>query len=59
MIHWKDCDVEIKRTQQERWRKRVCRWEIEGESCNGVSRSCYDDEPHDICKVCDKLRGDA
>lgn len=60
MIHWKDCDIAYSRRGRERWRRNVCKWETRRDGlCNGVGRSCGDDEPHDICKVCDKLRGDA
>ena len=60
MIRWKDCDADYSRAQRARWRRDVCRWEVEEDgACFGVGRSQDDDEPHDICKVCDKLRGDA
>lgn len=60
MIHWKDCDMPVLPARRKYWRRNVCRWEIGNDgTCNGVGRSRDDDEPHDICKVCDRLRGDA
>jgi hypothetical protein len=61
MIRWKDVGTEYTNAQRARWRRRVCEWELrvdgnaEG-TCMGVSRG-DDDEPHNICKACDRLIG--
>lgn len=60
MIHWKDCGFAYSKAIREQWRSNVCKWETKKDgACLGVGRSRGDDEPHDICKACDKLRGDA
>lgn len=59
MIRWKEHGIDWPHPRRERWRRSVCRLEIRRDgTCMGVAR-WDDDEPHDICKACDRLEGDA
>ena len=53
MIHWSQLEHQMTLKEQRIWRREMC---AKSETCDGYSRSEFDDEPCDVCKVCDKLR---
>ena len=56
MIRWSELDAPIDQSLQRRWRSEFCSYatkEPDG-TCLGLDNG-EDDEPCDICKVCDKL----
>ena len=58
MIHWKDLGESRSDAFKARWRRGACpfaRRNADG-TCMGYSRY-EDDEPVDVCKVCDRLEG--
>jgi hypothetical protein len=59
MIRWQELDTPVSKSSQRRWRRDCCpyaRREPDG-TCLGLDNG-EDDEPCDICKVCDKLGGE-
>ena len=56
MIHWNEAGLGHTDAERARWRRRVCHWEIAKDgSCRGVAQGSYgNDEPHDVCKACDR-----
>lgn len=56
MIHWKNLDREYSGRFKAWFRREWCDFvpkDADG-MCDGVGRSPDDDEPCDVCKVCDK-----
>ena len=56
MIRWKELDAPVAEPDQRRWRRNLCAAlpsQPDG-TCLGYANN-VDDEPCDICKVCDRL----
>ena len=56
MIRWSELDISINQSLQRRWRREYCPYATKGPdgTCLGLDNG-EDDEPCDICKVCDRL----